>query len=33
MDVVPDEVAVRQLFDDLIAGQPDAPPDRDARPR
>jgi len=28
MDVVPDEVAVRQLFDDLIAGQPDAPPDR-----
>ncbi|MGN6678450.1 MAG: hypothetical protein ACTHKL_11860, partial [Streptosporangiaceae bacterium] len=28
MDVVPDEVAVRSLFDELTAGQPDAPPDR-----
>ena len=28
MDVVPDEVAVRRMFDELTAGQPDAPPDR-----
>jgi hypothetical protein len=31
MGVVPDEVAVRQLFDQLTAGQPDAPPDRHSR--
>jgi len=31
MGVVPDEVAVRQLFDQLTAGQPDAPPDRHGR--
>lgn len=30
MDVVPDEVAVRRMFDELTAGQPDAPPDRHA---
>jgi hypothetical protein len=28
MDVVPDEVAVRELFDELTAGQPDAPVNR-----
>jgi hypothetical protein len=28
MDVVPDEVAVRKLFDGLTAGQPDAPANR-----
>jgi len=33
MGVVPDEVAVRQLFDQLTAGQPDAPPDRHSRIR
>ncbi len=33
MDVMPDEVAVRRMFDDLIAGQPDAPPDRHGRIR
>jgi hypothetical protein len=33
MDVVPDEEAVRQLFDDLTVGQPDAPPDRFGRIR
>ena len=33
MDVVPDEAAVRQLFDDLTVGQPDAPPDRFGRIR
>ncbi|MGN6793248.1 MAG: hypothetical protein ACTHJW_12775 [Streptosporangiaceae bacterium] len=31
MDVMSDEVAVRQLFDQLTAGQPDAPPDRHSR--
>ncbi len=31
MSVVPDEVAVRQLFDDLTAGQPDPPRDRHSR--
>ena len=33
MDVVSDEVAVRRLFDELTAGQPDAPPDRRVRIR
>ena len=28
MAVVPDEIAVRRLLDELTAGQPDAPPDR-----
>ncbi|HEX2321643.1 MAG TPA: hypothetical protein VHJ18_21915, partial [Streptosporangiaceae bacterium] len=28
MDVVPDEVAVRKLFDELTVGQPDAPVNR-----
>jgi hypothetical protein len=33
MDVVPDEVAVRRLFDELTTGQPDPPPDRQRRIR
>ena len=33
MDVVPDEVAVRQLIDELTVGQPDAPRDRHGRIR
>ncbi len=33
MGVVPDEVAVRQMFDDLTAGQPDPPLDRNSRIR
>ena len=33
MDVMRDEVAVRRLFDELTAGQPEAPPDRHGRIR
>jgi hypothetical protein len=31
MDVISDETAVRRMFDDLTAGQPDAPADRHGR--